>query len=343
MKRSNTARAARGVLALTLLTVGLAPSISHAAAPVISYFNVATYPITPYNSGEVRFVGNISNITTDTKITVWARDTLIDYSKFHDPRLLLVWYSNDPGNGHAAGDFEGRIAVTDLGTHDGTVSPIDIFLQAQNAANEKSDIIAQRVFKHSADPGGRDVYNPATPNVRQSPPPSWCHTLSSGPGGCFDGSFRGRQTLLPICKTPAIGVPALTPPSPLPPIGPIPIIPSQNIPQFNGFPCYLPLHNGHAQIAGTVVDATSASFGIASEIKDVVVTVANSAGQVIQTFRSFFRTNTSAHFNVGLEITDYNPGSYTWKVTASDALGHTSEKTGTFSVQSDGCPNPPIC
>jgi hypothetical protein len=313
------------ILGLFFGALWLSPVPSRAAAPQISSFEVVSNPITPYNSGDVQFLGNISNIASDTKITVRATDGVAAFQPVH--KTFFTWYDDDPGTGRTKGDFAGTINITDLGTHDGSVSNIDVFVTAASNTGETSTL-SVRVSKQSAD--FLDVYPPTKPYLAvRGPPPQWCHISTSRSGSCIP-LFDARHPFLPSCRIPSIAA------------GPLETPEIQFSPGPLGLPCQVPLSNGHGQWSGNVDDA--GPEWVASEIKDVVLTITDAAGNVVKDLHSFLRVGTKAYFNVSVAITEFNPGEYKWRLTAIDALDHVSpEVSGQFTVAPDGCPNPPVC
>jgi hypothetical protein len=330
MTKSTTSRAVRGSLALAVLAVGLLPGLAHAAAPAVGGFNIKSNPMTPYTSGGVQYFGHIDGITNDTKITVTASDTFVTYTRTSKP--TNVWYADDPGNGKSAGDFDGTINVTDLGTHDGTASTINFTVAASNSGGS-SQPFAAPFQKLSADP--QDIYNPAL-QLKQKPPANWCHVASE----YWNGDCMWFQNPKDPNGGPKSGV------------GRVTILPQCPFVIYAGFPCQFWLPSGQGVISGVVGDAGSGQFYIGSEIKDVVVLILDSTGHVATRascgcpaeFHNFLRTGTTAGYHTTIQITDYPPGSYTADVFAFDALGHKSnEAKSAFTIEPDGCPNPPIC
>lgn len=304
--KPRTTRTFRGFVILAIGAVMIVPGLARAEVPVLSFFDVLTYPITPYNSAQVKFVGNVSNVKSDTKIIVTATDGGV--SPPSTAGATNIWLKDDPGVGRSAGDFDGVIAITNLGTHDGTAAKIDIVAVAYNGRQEPSNDMTAIVLKESADTN--DTYEPQRPVLSKTPPSQWCHILSTN-YGCLDtsGALSPGITLLPVCPI-----------------------------NINGLPCRLPFHNGHVQIIGFVKDASPAIF-IASEIQDVVIQIKDANDQLVKEFHNVFRQNTTGYFNQSLVITDYKPGDYLYRVFGIDARGNVGPafESG-FTVMPDGCP-----
>lgn len=99
-----------------------------------------------------------------------------------------------------------------------------------------------------------------------------------------------------------------------------------------------PFKTGHAEFAGRVVDDTSESLGVASEIADVVVRVFDGDGTLVKERRSFIRVGTRAYYSVVFSINEFAPNAplgppYRYTVTAIDAWGHEATPvTGVFNV-----------
>ncbi|MCA1831407.1 MAG: hypothetical protein ABR548_05690 [Actinomycetota bacterium] len=88
-------------------------------------------------------------------------------------------------------------------------------------------------------------------------------------------------------------------------------------------------------LSGSVEDNVPAAFGIASEIADVVVAIADQAtGAPIAEFHAVTRRGMQGFFAVTLHHEDYQLfGRYSWSVRAFDALGHASNtSSGSFTV-----------
>lgn len=219
----------------------------------------------------------------------------------------IAFVASDP---HGASTFvETVITVVDL-TKLGR-SVLTVTFVARDADGNAGTPVTRTVAKHAGTPGdplaaiiytGASATDPGNPNKtsQTGPPFNWCRVLATSTGSCAV-AVAGTSVSVPWFTN------ASRPPS------------------------------GMASVQGMVRDLTDGSFGVASEIADVVIEVTDFRGVVLTRLRSFSRSGPSAFFSGDLFINDYAPNlpgqAYIWRVTARDAWGRESDMVaGTFNV-----------
>lgn len=91
--------------------------------------------------------------------------------------------------------------------------------------------------------------------------------------------------------------------------------------------------SGTQVVEGSVEDDLPGSFGVASEIADVVITITKTDGTPVKEIHSFTRRGTQAFYGATLRASDFESGSYSLAVVAFDARGNQSEEVrSTFTV-----------
>jgi len=285
------------IVLATLLPWLALSGVAPAATPATPTIDVSLVPISPYTSGgcfdRSKPCYRVRG-TADPGIRVIVTVT----DEVSDQAVTEVIHAarvDDPGAKVAAGDWAASPNVTNLGTHGDDPSPLTFTATTEADDGNRSASASVTVEKVSRTPG--DVTPPRV-TVTRSPPGTWCHL---GPTGVAIEPVAG--VVVGVCA------PALM--SPLDP----------------GYGSW-----GVRQITGRVEDIDE-TFGIGSEIADVVITITKSDGSDAREIRSFTRRGTAAFFETKLFITDFEPGTYEWVVYALDAWGHKSQEvTGNFVV-----------
>jgi hypothetical protein len=304
------------VLIIALLGSFHAAQAAPPPAPVAE--GVSPNIITPYTSGGCvdvnspcyRVFGSSDPNADIKEIFV----TVTDEFGLGFTAAAVVVTKDDPGAGLQKGDWYASPNVTNLGIHSATTS---------NPAAESTLTFAAFAKSSTGEtsPLGTSVTaikRAATVQDMTAP----VFTRTSGPNGnwCRNYSCGGI-----IFQPTALGPPLIQ--------GETPCDPgwrSRSPELFGTTPC-----SRDQLVTGTVEDKTNSSFGLASEIADIIVTVAKASDHsVVKEYHAAIRRGTFASYNVALKIADYEDNiEYEWTVRAIDARGFSAaEETGTFTV-----------
>lgn len=309
------------VLAIAL--AGIASGVA-GAIPATPTIEVFPDPLTPYVSGGYNpwdqprpdkpyYIRGRADPGAEVMITVT--------DEFGSPPVTATVFANEGEGDPEAGNWFAAPNVTNLGLHKSTPdnpfgSSILTFTAvakdpATGATSEPTEITATKVSATE-----HDVTAPVLMVMKQFSG-NWCREYSCGDSSTWrtladKGVVVSGRTS--PCRT------------------------SSGNAQFDSV--WRP-HTGNATscsadklLQGTAEDYTDSSYGFASEIADVKITIVRKRdGALIKEYHPLSRRGTSASWVVVLKIADYeNNEEYEWKVQATDAWGHASEETGSFKV-----------
>lgn len=266
------------VLSLAFLPVGPATAAT-LPAPAL---RVTPDVITAYSSGggcdgRTACYRVMGNTIPGAQVTIIVTD---DVSTYSVTAIATAARYDDPGAEVRAGDFWVSPGVSNLGTHDRTLSTLT-FTAVARAGGETSPPSVATALKRSATPG--DEGAPFL-QITAYPPRYWSPFANS----TAPASTYVRQT---------------------------------------GWT--------RVPISGKADDNAPENFGVASEIADIVVRVADDGtGEVVKEMHDFTRWGTQAGFGGGLDIRDFET-LHTYVVTykAIDAAGNEGDElTSRFTL-----------
>lgn len=353
---------------LASLAAAIAPTLAHASTPTITSFSViagsqVNDPATAFDDTKVLFANQYPYGATFQKGTIFltgnATDTVDGDGKlrlFVDVRATdslgksvskTVTVQPVTDTRRLQGDFNAELQVTDIGVHAGTpgafnsLSTADwggdvltVTATARNVGQVPSTASSSSVTKYAGTP--KDKFAPVVDGrVAQTwPPTNWCHLASNGinGGGGNNTGSCGNLQFLPDATWAACIYETNNFPQGL--NDEIKSRTGSSIPRNSLRDSYCTASEtqsrprGEVGVRGAFKDESGPTFGVASEISSITVSVWQGTVK-LRDIPSISRFGTQADYAVTLRINDFEPNyptgdPYHIEVVAKDAWGNTS-------------------